>query len=135
MASLRTRAASLLRSSFLAPPETIEEEPNEGKLPTSSVPQDLEYHALTEKSPCDDQTSNGELSMSISSAGKTLNTCNTATIENDIDVQRLVRAVPSQYSCSVEIFIFAAPWSFMRPERLSLGSLTSESFSLGTFIE
>lgn len=95
MAALRTRAASLLRNSFLAPVETHENNSNHEKQPSSPLSSILEP-TLNEKTAFDDQISSLDRQLSLSSAEKTLNASSDPTIVHGSDGQTLVRTIPSQ---------------------------------------
>lgn len=94
MATFRTRAASLLRPSFLTPVETHEDESNHEKQSSPPLSSNLEP-TLNEKAPFDDQRSNRDRQLSLSSAEKTLNNSNDPTVVHDIDGHMLVRTIPS----------------------------------------
>lgn len=95
MATLRTRAASLLRNSFLAPVESHEDDLHQEKQSSLPLSSNLES-TLNEKTPFDDQASNPDGQLSLSSAEKTLNNSNDLAVVHDIDGQTLVRTIPSK---------------------------------------
>lgn len=95
MASLKTKAKSLFRSSlrFSSEAERDEQMTEKHVGPTSSS--NLEP-VMSEKQPAEEHTSLPDGGLSLSSAEKTTNPPGDQAVIEDLQSQRLVRPIPSQ---------------------------------------
>jgi hypothetical protein len=95
MASLRTRAVSLLRSSLRLSSEAEGNEQIAEKGPAATSSLNTEP-LMNEKLPLDERGSPGDKPLSFSSAEKTANPLGDSAVIEDLESQRLVRVIPSQ---------------------------------------
>lgn len=94
MPALRSKAANLLRTSFLAPTESHQNDSGLQKQASPSILLNLEPD-MSEKALPEEQISNPDRHLSMSSAEKTFDASTDPTVVHDIDGQALVRTIPS----------------------------------------
>lgn len=94
MASLRTRAISLLRSSLRFSHEAEWDEGSTEKEPALTSSSNVEP-LMSEKLPLEEQASAAEQSLSLSSAEKTGKSPADVVVIGDLESQRLVRVIPT----------------------------------------